>query len=421
MRALRAGWLSLLREIRLGSQPEGGRKTSFIAVDLHPFAPSLTVTWWRTPRAERSVKLLAASYLERAERGHHELMHVVELIQRTLQERCLDPGVFEGVLTAPAGSLFDRLAVAEADAVDTLHAAMEAQLLGDSGRWVAIHPLYRIVGASVDLGFANLRIVRPDDESYWRSLNGGRVLANWSPLTGHLTGSAIGFREGLFHAWLVGEYQGSKEGVRQRYKRDAQQAMAAVYAFWSEDRRRHRVAQVAQEHCLLLQDGPLRSGYELSGLGRVYPCYGDENEVALLAPRLRAWNLARAALSADAAQRLGNALCFVNLAMGSDDIAYYLHYFIALDALFGVRGRVEDSIVEGVRRVSALPAAADRAAWLFELRNELVHGGSRNVHEWPRYPDYLRHFDTEPERDIEAIVLDCLRRYPDAYAPGAPP
>lgn len=421
MRALRAGWLSLLREIRLGSPPEGGRKTSFIAVDLHPIAPSLTVTWWRTPRGERCAKLLAASYLERAERGHHELAHVVELIQRTLQERCLDAGVFEGVLAARAGALFDRLAVAETEAVDRLHAAMEAQLAGDSGRWIAIHPLYRIVGASADLGFANLRIVRPDDVAYWQSLDGGRLLAEWSPLTGHLTGSTIGFRGGLFHAWLVGDYQGSKEGVRQRYKRDAQQAMAAVYAFWSEGRRRHRVAQVAQEHCLLLQDGPLRSGYELSDLGLIYPCYGDENEVALLAPRIRAWNLARAALPPELAQRIGNALCFVNLAMGSDDIAYYLHYFIALDALFGVRGRVEGSIVEGVRRVSALASAADKSAWLFELRNELVHGGSRNVHEWPRYPDYLRHFDSEPERDIEAIVLDCLRRYPDAHAHGAPP
>lgn len=421
MRTLRAGWLSLLREIRLGSQPEDGRKTSFIAVDLHPFAPSLTVTWWRTPRGVRSAKLLAASYLERAERGHHELMHVVDLIHNTLQAHCLDAKLFAGVLDAREGSLFDRLAVAETEAVDRLHAAMEAQLLGDSGRWIAIHPLYRIVGASVDLGFANLRIVRPGDEAYWRALNDGRVLAEWSPLSGHLTGSTIGFREGLFHAWLVGDYQGSKEGVRQRYKRDAQQAMAAVYAFWSEDRRRHRVAQEAQEHCLLLQDGPLRSGYELSGLGLIYPCYGDENEVALLAPRIRAWNLSRAALPADAAQRIGNALCFVNLAMGSDDIAYYLHYFIALDALFGVRGKVEESIVEGVRRVSALPAAADKAAWLFDLRNELVHGGSRNVHEWPRYPDYLRHFDSEPERDIEAIALDCLRRYPDAHAPGAPP
>lgn len=421
MRTLRAGWLSLLREIRLGDQPDGGRKTSFIAVDRGPFVAGLAITWWRTARADRNAQQLAASYLERAERGHHELRHVVNLIHKTLQAHCLEPTVFKDVLAAREGSLFDRLAVAEADAVDYLHAGMQAQLQRESGRWIAVHPLYRIVGASTDLGFANLRIVRPDDEAYWRSLDDGRLLAEWSPLSGRLTGSTIGFNEKLFSAWLVGDYQGSKEGVRQRYQRDAQQAMAAVYAFWSEGQRRMRVAQQAQTHCLLLQDGPTHIGYELSGLGLVYPCYGDENEVALLAPRIRAWNLARAALPAEAAQRLGNALCFVNLAMGSYDIAYYLHYFIALDALFGVRGKVEESIVDGVRRVSALAKAADKAAWLFDLRNELVHGGSRNVHEWPRYPDYLRHFDSEPERDIETIALDCLRRYPDAHAPGAPP
>ena len=61
-------------------------------------------------------------------------------------------------------------------------------------------------------------------------------------------------------------------------------------------------------------------------------------------------------------------------------------------------------------------AFGEKIAWLFDLRNELVHGGSRYVKEWPKYQRYYRHFDTTPSRDIEKLAFAALLRAPAGLA-----
>lgn len=53
-----------------------------------------------------------------------------------------------------------------------------------------------------------------------------------------------------------------------------------------------------------------------------------------------------------------------------------MNYFIALDALLGRRGAVESSILSGLERLQLGPVQVEKSSWLFDLRNELVHGGS---------------------------------------------
>lgn len=89
-----------------------------------------------------------------------------------------------------------------------------------------------------------------------------------------------------------------------------------------------------------------------------------------------------------------------------------MNYFISLDALFGIRGHVEASLIDGVIRISSIDKSAEMMAWLFDLRNELVHGSARNIHEWLEYSRYLKYFESEPQWDIERICLDCIGNYP---------
>jgi len=98
--------------------------------------------------------------------------------------------------------------------------------------------------------------------------------------------------------------------------------------------------------------------------------------------------------------------------MNSDDIEAYINYFVTLDALFGERGAVESSILAGVKSLGVDPKLEEKTSWLFDLRNELVHGGSRYIAEWPSYARYTQHFRTKPFADIRALAQLAVLKAP---------
>jgi hypothetical protein len=114
--------------------------------------------------------------------------------------------------------------------------------------------------------------------------------------------------------------------------------------------------------------------------------------------------------------RIEKAAHFVNRGINSDDIESYINYFVALDALFGQRGSVEVSILEGVRALNLDTSLTEKAPWLFDLRNEIVHGGSRYISEWPKYRRYTQHFRTKPMDDVRDLAQSAMLRAPDLYA-----
>lgn len=355
-------------------------------------------------------------YLDlRPDCGHYELRTITALIFNTLQQRCLDrSGVFSGVFAASEGSLFDRLLVNPAQAALSLDDWMREKINNDIGDSIAVYPLFRVIASSEDLGFERLEIVRPDDAKRWAALDPrGGFERDWSPLTGQFVGGSGGGFQQPFDSWLVGRYRGSCEGIKQAFRRDAQEAMACLYAFWSRDAERERVMTSPEEYFLALHR-PETGGARLHllPLGPMFPRYGDELDLHSLQPQVRDWNEKRRGLPAEYAKRLSTGLCFANLAMASYDVSIFINYFIVLDALFGERGQVESSLVSGVSDVSGTERAGEMLPWLWSLRNDLMHGGSRNIHEWSSYLRYLKHFGTEPLSDLRAIALNCLCRYP---------
>jgi Apea-like HEPN len=109
-------------------------------------------------------------------------------------------------------------------------------------------------------------------------------------------------------------------------------------------------------------------------------------------------------------KRAETAARWINQATLHSEHVRFLFFFFAIDALFGVRFEVERSIVTGVQ--SCMPGSwSQRCEWLFDLRSELVHGGSASFKEWHRYEKYSSHFQSEPMQDVEEIAATCLMRF----------
>lgn len=134
------------------------------------------------------------------------------------------------------------------------------------------------------------------------------------------------------------------------------------------------------------------------------PCIDIEN--------IKKWYINELQLDPDSKSRVTKCAHFINKGMNSCDIEAYIHYFVALDALYGKIGSVERSIQDGVEKLPQEDVWSEKIPWLFDLRNELVHGGSRYIKEWGKYMKYYYHFSSEPSIDIEKLAFLALSQAP---------
>lgn len=103
---------------------------------------------------------------------------------------------------------------------------------------------------------------------------------------------------------------------------------------------------------------------------------------------------------------------FINLAMNSEGVSEYINYFTALDALFGVQGNTGNSIIAGVSSMLLEEQIESRIKKLYQLRNDLIHGGIRFIQEWDGYRKYCDDFGIAPENDIKMIAFRCFLESP---------
>ena len=54
----------------------------------------------------------------------------------------------------------------------------------------------------------------------------------------------------------------------------------------------------------------------------------------------------------------------------------------------------------------------EKAEWLFDLRSDLLHGGSSEIEDWRKLLRYDNNFKTEPLADVAIAALTSLRIYP---------
>lgn len=94
--------------------------------------------------------------------------------------------------------------------------------------------------------------------------------------------------------------------------------------------------------------------------------------------------------------------------MAHEGTVSYILCFTALDALYGRRGAVEASVIEGVMKSASCNMTEDQIRRLHDLRNEIVHGKARDLREWFYYRGYVRHYNEKPEESISRMVLSCL-------------
>lgn len=419
----------LTRSILIQPGSSSDRPFAQFIAGKHPqfgFPSGIGICWWYGDDTFDAQEALA-SLLKATDSSFKDCdtESVVKTISTTLQEICLDRRLFNGddVFLQRKPNLFEcRGQIPVVEFASHILDAIKSNIRGIIGRRCTLYPLPRYRGPSFVVRGAGLRAVAKTDESAWSEFaKEGYELSDWSPQSPTLKGSGDRFPGRLdFDYVLVSEEYGTQNGAKFASSIKFRVLITILYAV-AAARSRHPIHKsMAQPFSSCIQFPHISAPDRVitrSDCDALSPYYMSDIALGTDAiEELQSWYRHSVACSPDFKQRLDKATYFVNRGMNADDIEAYINHFVALDALFGERGSVEASILSGLQALALGPDVEQKVPWLFDLRNELVHGGSRYITEWPKYQRYVRHFKTKPLFDIERIARCAILFAPSRYS-----
>ena len=416
--------LALLKEYYWRQVPNSFEHQFFTGGDrLRPFS-GIGLTWWRTRRAfDVRAELANMLVSARPELGL-DAESIDKLIEDVLTENATNRNLFKRDSFMAAATLFESRRSSPAEVAAGLLALIWDAAVASVHDWLVVVPLPRIRCESVNIGFDGLSILAVGDDAAWKEISADFASGHrWNSKTGHGDPRDARIMGPLrADSWLICRASGTSAGARLRARECMRTWLALMFAALHQ---RDidvlmRSAATNSRSGLIFPETFSRGGYIHTTIGNLTPPVADDVTLSadIIAVTQR-WYRARQAMSTDRRKRATVASQFVHYALVAGDLEQFVHFFIALDAMFGVRGCVEQSIAASVRRVfDDSPEAERRATKLFDLRSELLHGGASSVADWSGYSAYVKHYRTSPNKDVAAMALRALATY-GSENPGA--
>ena len=398
--------------------------------DPFTFSGGICLTWWFSADKVHALDAVVALVIKELPKFHDcDPETVSEVVTKTLQEVCFDGAIFkvDAVFAAQSQTLFDCCAVPVPQFSQAIIDAIDANLRPLIYRLCTLYAIPSFKVKSFLLEEESIHIIAKADRAAWQLIvDKGYEFQGWSPER-----PVFGTREDKlfspqfnFECVLVAEEYGTQKGTCfssiLKFRR-----LIAVLVAVASTRALYPYLQSTDSppnFCMQFPHNSDAAGtISRNDCEALVPFYGDNvpigSDEALVTEN---WYSTCARCNPDDQRRLEKGAHFLNRAMNSHDIESYLNYFVTLDALFGKRGAVETSIVAGVKSLGIDSKFSEKTPWLFDLRNEMVHGGSRYVAEWPKYARYSQYFRTKPLEDIRALAQFAVLYAPRVLAQPRP-
>jgi hypothetical protein len=422
--------VGLTRHILL--RPDAGLKlpsAQFIAGQQTPgfLSGGLGLEWWYAEGTFHAIETVARLAIESApEFKDCDIGSACSVVTTTLQEKCVDSSLFDvhEMAFGQHRTLFECLATDVPHFAAAIAGAIANNIRARMGKRCTIYAVPRLQSPSFQLAGEPVRLIAKEDDTAWQSLvSDGYSFDGWTPSrpTTNVAAHAALAPPSNFSCVLVAEHTGTLDGTRFASLLSLRRFLAVMVAAASVRQDRTYSKAMAQPFDFCIQFPHVScpdSGYVRTWCDPLLPYFAsdiavDPNTLAMIDGWYAAWSTC----SQPARSRIEKGAHFLNRGMNADDVEAFIGNFVALDALFGVRGDVEKSILAGVRSLNIDPSYTDKVSWLFELRNELVHGGSRLISEWPKYLRYTEHFRTSPKADVVKLAQLAVLRAPEVLGP----
>lgn len=415
--------LALSKEYHFKKPSDGYERQFFTGDGPLPFS-GIGLEWWITKRGLHILDDLTRMITASDPQLNGDPDSFAKTIERVFETTIMDRALFDfdAVWRSEARTIFDIIRLNERVFAQRFYPIIRNALLRSIAGWLVLVPLKRITAPSFALGHDGISLLASADTKTWAEISPRYPDAPlWDPRTGKTQRDPPSFRGEIAETWLLCEVAGTQRGARRTAARKMRTFLSVLFSHAITTSRVFLKKSAAQAARYAVQfpskDSQVGVGYVWSGAQPLLPSISEDLHVTPdLLEEVRSWYAKRDAAASELQKRATTASHFIHYGVMTDDLQRFIHFFVALDALFGIRGDVENTIVAGVTRSfhdSDPSGWTDRARRLFDLRNELLHGGSSVIEDWPGLEPYERHFRTEPLADVALAVLTALRRFFD--------
>ncbi len=373
---------------------------------------------WHTRGGLRRIRNLAHMLImEDPEFGSLDLESLKTLIQEVLWELSDNHRFFDSfsALTGNARTLFEARKIQDvSDFSFRIWFVLKAEVLRRVTDWLILYPLPSTESKTFSPDQSVLTILETGDTASWSRLSSGFPSASpWSPQRGR--GEHDYFdTENPPRVWVVTTATGLADCACMVAEQRFRELIALTISMIQSkiDYPFVKTIGEASRYCIQFPANPKGAavGSIQKPVGRLIPWPGNKLVIdSDLAAKIRDWYARVSSFDIHARRRVQNAAVFLNLALQERGIQQFILYFMTLDALFGERNRVEESIQSGVAQFVVDDALTrEKVKCLFDLRSELVHGGIHRIEEWVSLKHYWDHFDSEPTHDTERLAMESL-------------
>lgn len=221
----------------------------------------------------------------------------------------------------------------------------------------------------------------------------------------------------LVPTWLVCEVSGTALGSKKLAARQMRTFLAVLFSYL-ENRIPLLLYKSGADKAFYSIQFPkdatqVRCGSVCDSIGNLLPPLLEAIDVQPeTLSEVQDWYVQRASSPDPVKKRATTASHFIHYGIIHDDLERFLHFFFALDALFGERHKVEQTIIDGIKQTFPINTTWEkRVEKLFDLRSELVHGGASEISDWKELEGYRRRFKSEPLKDVKTAAMTALRTY----------
>lgn len=418
--------LALLREIKLKETTDTISYYSGFPSNLennHTFG-NVGVEFWYTSKSEKICKDLAKMIIMTDTKYKDcDNNTVSEEIKKIIQCNVLNKELFntDMVFRRLAENLFEATNNHQYNIVaQKIYNILKDKLLSIISDWMILYPLHQLCFGTFCFKSLNIESMDSNKLEYWNNVNVDyRSSHCFNPVHGkYFNTPLIPSKYENPPNWLIYKTNGSIDGSIKKMEAIIRELFACAYAFIVNNPNDliNLTDKTFPSYCIVFpkESDKVDHGVRINPTENLQPSFAvtariDSDTLCKIEDYLS--SLAK--MSDPYRKRFKDATQSIHYGiMSNSDTERFKNFYIALDALFGEKGNVKGSIIDGIIMTNHNESKIkERSMKLYDLRNEILHGGISRLDEWKGYNKYIETYDIDPYIDIEVICYRSIKKY----------
>lgn len=420
--------LALLREIKLvKAMGEELFQSNFMVANdperLNSFG-NIGLEWWYTRKGYKIcddlAKMIIAQNILLSEGDYESFSNI---IRDTIERNGLNKELFKTdvVFNSQVENLLDARNISDHKVFAArLYEFIEKQLTIALSDWMILVPVMTIISDSYYFKSLNIHLLSSEDIGYWQCVNSDyKSSSGFNPSDGkNFNSSIIPAAYKVPANWIIFKTTGTEVGAIKKMEFLIRELTVLIYALKvsSSCELNNLIENKNPRYCFIFPKYEDKVGFNLqiNSLPFLEPPFSvatkiDLNDLKIIEEYIQSIKK----LKPQYQKRFETATQFIHYGMlAYSNVEKFMHFYIALDAMYGEIYNVEESIKNGLLSIENVDKDIKvKSKKLYDLRNEILHGGCSRLEEWKGYSKYLDEFDIEPFEDLELICYRCIMNY----------